>query len=102
MAEKELTPSDLLGKMILVGFTYYTHDNVFVEQKQFFGTVIAVHQNCIVIRKADGSTFTIPPDLRSTRIAPPGEYRLRSTGEIVLDPDYLSTWIVNLPEPKAE
>ena len=81
-----------MGKVILVGITYYTHNRQLIEQKQYHGCVIRADEKSIVIRKPDGKLKSIPPDLRSTKPAPPGEYRLRSTGEIVTDPDYLSTW----------
>ena len=90
--------SDLPGKVILVGITYYTHDRQFIEQKQYHGTVIRADEAGIVIRKPDGEEAWLPPDLRSTRPAPPGEYRERSTGEIVENPDFFTTWnVVNNP-----
>ena len=46
----------------------------------------------IQLELADGSVYWLPPDTQSTYPAPPGSYRLRSTGEIVENPDYLSTW----------
>ena len=88
---------DLIGKVLLIGLTYYTHDNIFIEQRQFWGTVIESNKDTICIKQKNGELFRLPPDLRSTKPAPPGEYRLHSTGEIVIDPDYLSTWTVNKP-----
>ena len=96
----ELSFSDILGKVILVGFTYYTPDGEFVEQKQYYGTVVKCDETQILIRKKNGELFNIPPDLRSTKPASPGEYRLRSTGEVVVNPDFLSTWNVEMPESK--
>ena len=90
----ELSFSDLLGKTILVGITYYTKENEFIEQKQFWGTVIEANDRQIRFRQKDGSIFGLPPDLSSTKRAPKGEYRLHSTGEIVIDPDFTSTWNV--------
>jgi len=43
----------------------------------------------------------LPPDLRAFQDAPPGEYRLRSTGEVVVDPDFISSWTINRPPPDA-
>lgn len=91
----EITFESMLNKKILVGVTYYTKDNVFIEQKQFWGIVISSDENGIVIKLPNGDTTSLPPDLRSTTVAKPGEYRLRSTGEIVKDPDFLSVWNVN-------
>ena len=92
--------SDLPGKVILVGITYYTHDKQFIEQKQYHGTVIRADEKGIIVRKSNGEEAWLPPDLRSTRVAPPGEYRERSTGEIVENPDFLATWNVVKDPPK--
>ncbi len=86
---------DLMGKVLLVGLTYYTHDNVFIEQRQYWGVVIESNKNTICTKQKNGELFRLPPDLSSTQPAPPGEYRLRSTGEIVINPDFLTTWTVN-------
>ena len=91
----ELSLADLSGKTILVGITYYTKDNEFIEQKQYWGTVIEANDKQILIRQKNGELLSLPPDLRSTKLAPKGEYRLRSTGEIVIDPDFTSEWNVN-------
>jgi hypothetical protein len=40
----------------------------------------------------DGSHEWLPPDVRPLEEAPRGEYRLRSTGDLVEDPDYVCTW----------
>jgi hypothetical protein len=47
-----------------------------------------------VIKPPKGKdTFTLPPDFRSLELAKRGEYRLKSTGEVINDPDYLSYWV---------
>ena len=91
----ELSFSDLLEKTILVGITYYTKNGEFIEQKQFWGTVVEANDKQILFRQKNGELFGLPPDLRSTKPAPKGEYRLHSTGEIVVDPDFTSVWNVN-------
>jgi len=50
------------------------------------------------VKRNDGEIIGLPPDLSSTQVAALGEYRLRSTGEIVVNPDYLTTWNINRPE----
>ncbi len=90
--EKKITFEDLLGKILLVGITYYTADNEFIEQKQFYGTVTEANEYAIRIKQKDGTEFTLPPDLSSTKRARPGNYKLRSTGEVVVDPDFFATW----------
>ena len=39
-----------------------------------------------------GEVYTLPPDLRAFFSARPGSYRLRGTGEVVINPDYTTTW----------
>ena len=95
---EEITLSDMIGKIILIGITYYTVSDEFIEQKQYWGTVVEANDVRISVKLIDGTTFDLPPDLSSTKKAPPGEYRLCSTGEIIIDPDYLTTWIVNRPQ----
>ncbi len=94
-AEKEITFDELIGKVLLVGITYYTHDNEYIEQKQFYGTVTEANETIIRVKQKDGTDFTLPPDLSSTKRARQGEYKLRSTGEIVVNPDFLATWNLN-------
>jgi len=92
---KRISFSDLIGKTILIGLTYYTADDKFIEQKQYWGTVEESNKAGIIVRLNNGESLGLPPDLSSTRIAPPGEYRLRTTGEVVVNPDYLTTWNIN-------
>lgn len=94
-----ITYNNIIGKIILVGITYYTHDEQFIERKQFYGKIISAdRKKGIVFLKQDGEAYNLPPDLRSVQIAPPGEYKLHSTGEVVVDPDLLSTWNLYAPE----
>ena len=99
-AEKKITLDELVGKVLLVGITYYTHDNEYIEQKQFYGTVTQADETIIRIRQNNGRDFTLPPDLSSTKRARPGEYKLHSTGEVVVNPDFLVTW--NLTKAKEQ
>ena len=46
----EITFSDLIGKTILIGLTYYTADNEFIEQKQYWGTVTESSQKGIWVK----------------------------------------------------
>lgn len=80
----------------MVGITVLDANENLVNQFQFFGTVIRISEEGIGIEREDTSDiFTLPPDIRGFSIAEPGEYRLRSTGEVIVDPDILSTWTVH-------
>ena len=67
----EIAFSDLVEKTILIGLTYYTADDKFIEQKQYWGTVIESNEKRILVKLNDGGIFGLPPDLSSARIAPP-------------------------------
>ena len=89
----------LLGATVIVGLTFEEPDGT--RQDQFFGTVMSADPNEGITLKLDGGRagefYTLPPDLRAFAPAPPGEYRLRATGEVVLNPDYTSTWAFTPP-----
>ncbi len=57
---------------------------------------MSIEPTYVRLRLTSGGHYDLPPDVRTFEEARPGEYRLRSTGEIVVDPDFTSTWIVNL------
>lgn len=98
--DKEVEFDELPGKILLVGITYYTHDKELIEQKQFYGRVSEANERVIRIIQKDGTEFTLPPDLSSTRRARPGEYTLRATGEVVIDPDFIAEWDLTKAEGK--
>jgi hypothetical protein len=89
-----------VGRTILVGVTYLDGDGAVAAQNQLHGRIMAVQRDGIVIAlegSRSGETWTMPPSWESTRAAPAGEYRLRETGEVVVDPDYLAEWTVHAP-----
>jgi hypothetical protein len=93
---------ELVGKSLLVGITTQDPRGNVLGQKQVHGRITAAdpaHGLVIELAGANaGKPFTLPPDLRSLKPARPGEYRLRSTGEVIRDPDFLATWIVERPD----
>lgn len=89
-----------IGKVILVGLTYYANDGTFLEQVQFHGVVESVSSEGLQVAlrgKRSGENWMMPPNLESISVAAPGIYTLRSTGEEVENPDLLSTWTVTNP-----
>jgi len=90
----ELTFDNIIGKHILVGVTYIANNEV-IEQIQKHGVIIKSNDELItLINNSDGNEFSIPSDLSAIKEAPNGEYKLYSTGEVVINPDLLATWIV--------
>ena len=86
----------LIGRHLLVGITIRDGQGTIVGRRQFHGPVTEVTDGVVVVAHDDGETL-LPADPDGYRPAEPGMYRLAS-GEVVIDPDYLTTWDV-LPGP---
>jgi hypothetical protein len=100
---------ELVGKAVLLGLTFATSDGELVEQVQRHGVVEhADADDGIGVRLVgpgrpwDNELYRLPPDLRPFSEAAPGAYRLRSTGETVVDPDFTSTWEIRSPAPEDD
>jgi hypothetical protein len=92
----------IVNKQVVIGLTYYDHDGSFIERRQMYGKVISVDINRIVVElegSQAGKTFGLPRDLRSFHKARPGIYKLKSTDEEVVNPDYTTTWNIIKPPP---
>ena len=86
----------MIGRRVLVGITYVDAQGEVVEQVQFMGIVQAVDPLVSVDTGAD-DPFTLPPEPNAFARGQPGVYTLRSPGESIVDPDYVSTWTVRAP-----
>jgi len=87
----------LLGRTILIGLTYRPGGGQPEELSQIHGTIEEADEKGILVRLAGaraGETYTLPPHLSALKKASPGVYRLRSTGEEVVDPDLVTSWVV--------
>ncbi|MEA3017319.1 MAG: hypothetical protein QOI38_2041 [Sphingomonadales bacterium] len=89
----------LEGAVVLVGITRNEPPGPRLEQ--FYGTVVAADPQggirLMLSGSRSGETYHLPPDLRALFPAAPGSYRLRETGETVVDPDYTTTWDLTPP-----
>jgi hypothetical protein len=88
-----------IGKTILVGVKNYDAAGNLTSQSQHVGEVIAVAEDRITIRWAGGEITSLPPQVSD---APQGVYRLRSSGEEVVNPDLLATWRFDWTPPEGE
>jgi hypothetical protein len=93
---------ELVGKSLLVGLTKQDPRGNVLERVQVHGRIASADPQRGLTLALEGAragdTYALPPDLRSLKPAPPGEYRLRATSEIVRDPDYLATWVIEQPD----
>ena len=88
---------DLVGQYILVGVTYLGPDGKTVKsQSQYHGRIVTVDRETGVQIECEGAwaghKMSLPPVLDCYFPAREGEYRLRSTGEVVKDPDLTTQW----------
>jgi hypothetical protein len=86
----------MTGNRLLVGITYLATPDQPEHSLEFAGLVTAVDPLVTIDRGSD-RPFTLRPNPEAFDPAPPGEYRLRSTGEVVSNPDFLTTWTVHPP-----
>ncbi len=95
--DKKLS-KEIIGKSVIVGYTHLKTTGKLDRQEQKYGIVFKSNEKEGVGIQLHNSNEIIwlPPDLRSWKKAQPGTYRLRSTGESIVNPDYLTTWIVNV------
>ena len=87
----------LVGSTVLVGLTRIHPDGI-QSQEQMFGVIRSANSRegfeVLLSGTRAGETYWLPPDPLKLIRAPSGEYRLRSTGEMVTDPDFTTSWIV--------
>ena len=94
----EAIAGSLVGKVMLAGLTYLEGDGELIEQQQFFGTVVSADSRRGILLSLKGQRageqFKLPPDTRAIETAAAGEYRLRATGEVVIDPDFTAMFSI--------
>lgn len=95
----------LLGQYALVGITRYDADGTTIcSHEQYHGRVVDVARSGVTVACEgvhEGQSVTVPPDQYAFQPARPGQYRLKSTEEIVDDPDVLSSWNIYPPAPSG-
>ena len=92
----------LVGKYALVGIVHVAADGATVTaQDQYHGRIESADQEKGFELACEGEwagqTMTLPPDLAAFRRAEPGEYRLKSSADVVIDPDVLASWSIVEP-----
>lgn len=90
---------ELLGKSVLVDITLLDHKDELLSEHQFHGRVDSLDDGLVHFRPGSGEGFFLPPHPSAFVKARPGKYRLRSTGEVVVDPDFIASWTIRGPAP---
>jgi hypothetical protein len=90
----------LVGQRLLVGITYLDGSGQVNAAEQFCGRVLEVGDGVVVVeRPGDGEPAVLPADAAAYERAAAGSYTLKSTGEVVRNPDYVTTWHVAVTPP---
>ena len=82
--------------MFLIGLTFIDENDDLIEQYQTHGIVEKLQNNALlIIKRKDGSLFQFPYDSKTIKKAKPGDYREQKTGEIISNPDFITTWEIS-------
>jgi hypothetical protein len=101
-AEDSARTAHLIGKYLLIGLTYVDSVNELIRREQKHGEIVRVNRReGIVIRMDNGEEYALPPEMAALQPATPGAYRLKSNGDEIHDPDYISTWTITPPESQG-
>lgn len=86
-----------IGCTVVVGLTYLDPDKTPGRQEQFYGVITYAGPEGLELTLSgsrEGESYWLPPQVEAFEPARPGVYRLRSTGEELVDPDYTTTWFI--------
>jgi hypothetical protein len=84
----------LVGCRLLVGITYVDDTGAVRGAEQFCGTVQEVTEGVVVVDRPGGEPALLPADADAYEPAAAGQYRLKATGEVIQNPDFVTTWQV--------
>ncbi len=103
-AQIENLQDSLLNKTVLIGVTHLRSVDGEVEvitQEQKFGTISDWNLNVgIEVTLNSGEVLNLPPDASLLQPSDFSEFHLRSTGEIIHNPDFVTIW--NVLHPSEE
>jgi hypothetical protein len=93
---------ELIGKYVLVGITVQDKRGKFKRREQFHGRVVSANEQSGIVLSLlgmrAGEFKTLPPMTEVFESAPSGTYSLKDTGEEVVDPDFMCTWMLTQPD----
>lgn len=83
-----------IGKYLLVGITRTSDKGKVLSQQQLHGIIVTATAEAIELELEgvhEGKTWRMPPVLEALSPAKRGRYELKTTGEVVEDPDFTFT-----------
>lgn len=96
MAIDENKIKSLLYKYVIIGLSYIDKNENVLETVQLHGRVMRINsiEGIVVQREDKQEEYKLPLDFDTFKLAQSGEYKLNTTGEIIVDPDYVSSWSI--------
>lgn len=93
----------MAGKTIIAALTVYDLETCVVDEIQVKGAITSVSEadGVVVLLAGEQDELVLSPDLDNFIEAPPAEYRFQSTGEVVVNPDYMITCMVQSNGPAS-
>lgn len=112
------TLETIIGKIALVGLSYFDTQGNLLQQRQICGTVVETDKDkgiALKIIKAEGlpkevneqdkpdeEHFVLPSSLNCWFNAPAGHYKNPADNIDIKDPDFLVTWDIHQKQEKVE
>jgi hypothetical protein len=93
-----VNPSDLVNKTVVIGLTFLNQQGEVDHRAQLAGTITSVGEDVVRIELTNGEEYTLPPDLDAFQPGKPGIYRSKTTGEVIENPDFITTWTIAPPD----
>jgi len=84
----------VVGKVVLLGLTWFDGDGKLVRQLQRHGVIrrVSAEEGVVLWCEHDHHEMRLPADLDALQQAPSGTFREASTDEAVTDPDLIAMW----------
>ena len=90
-------PNDLQDRILVVGLTFVDPQGNLLDQFQTAGRVEGFEEDgTVLLRQLDGRIFRIPSEAGAFQRAEPGSFRIRDSGQVVENPDFMGHWEVNI------
>jgi hypothetical protein len=94
----EKDTSNIIGKTVIIGISYSDpKTKEITRREQIDGIIIraSMKEGIVIHRNDNGEEYKLPPDITMIQKAPNGQYRLKSNGKVIVDPGFITTWVVN-------
>jgi hypothetical protein len=89
---------EYVGKHLLMSLYYVDAAGALDHKVQLHGIITRINEAIIAVERQDnGEEFTLPADLSALQVAAEGEYRLKPSGDVVVNPDYLVVYTIGGP-----